>query len=174
MDLLDLFERASTWTSEKVAGAKDKLDAQTPCEKWNVRDVMNHLVQANEFFQASAKSEQSPLDDPPPDLIGSDPLQAYEKACKATASAYAQDGVIEQTGPTIGIAFVDQLVHGWDIAKATGQDTTMPEDLAQAAFGMVDGRLTDDQRGKFFGPVVKVPDGANAQDKLLGYVGRTP
>ncbi|HYZ91019.1 MAG TPA: TIGR03086 family metal-binding protein [Actinomycetota bacterium] len=174
MDLLDLFERGSAWTSEKVAGAKDNLEAQTPCKSWKVRDVVNHLIQGNEFFQASARGEQAPLDDPPPDVIGDGPSDIYDRARKATTAVFSGEGVIDKTGPKLGIAFVDQLVHGWDIAEATGQDTMMPDDLAQAAFGMVDGRLTDEQRGKFFGPEVKVPETASAQEKLLGYVGRTP
>jgi hypothetical protein len=51
----------------------------------------------------------------------------------------------------------------------------MPADLAEAAFGVVNGRMDGpDQRGSFFKPRVPVPDDASAQDKLIGYAGRTP
>ena len=74
----------------------------------------------------------------------------------------------------MGIAFSDQLLHGWDLAKATGQDTTMPDGLAEAAYEMIHGRFTDDQRKGVFKPEVTVADDASAQDKLLAYTGRDP
>ena len=89
-------------------------------------------------------------------------------------STYGQEGVIEKTGPSLGIAFSDQLLHGWDLAKATGQDTTMPEGLPEAAYEMIHGRFTDEQRKGLFKPEVRVPPNASAQEKLLAYTGRNP
>ena len=43
MELLDLYERGSEWAGTKVQGAVGKLDAPTPCDKWKVRDVVNHV-----------------------------------------------------------------------------------------------------------------------------------
>jgi uncharacterized protein (TIGR03086 family) len=88
--------------------------------------------------------------------------------------AFSQPGVIERTGPALGIAFADQLLHGWDLAKATGQDATMPAGLAEAAYAMVHGRFTDDQRKGVFKPEVQVGADASAQDRLLAYTGRDP
>jgi uncharacterized protein (TIGR03086 family) len=176
IDLIDLFERGSKWTKSKVAGAKDRLDDPTPCERWKVRDVMNHLLDTQRYFRESAAGKDAalPNGETPPDKLAKDPVRQYERARKSTLDAYRGEGVLEKTGPALGIAFVDQLVHGWDIAKATGQDTTMPDDLARAAFQMLDGRLTDEQRGDGFKPAVQVAEGAPAQEKLLAYVGREP
>jgi hypothetical protein len=80
---------------------------------------------------------------------------------------YRAPGVIEKTGPSLGIAFSDQLLHGWDLATATAQDATMPEGLPEAAFDMIYGRFTDDQRKGVFKPEVTVANNASAQDKLL-------
>ena len=82
--------------------------------------------------------------------------------------------MIEKTGPSLGIAFSDQLLHGWDLATATAQDATMPAGLPEAAFEMIHGRFTDDQRQGVFKPEVAVPEGASAQDRLLAYTGRDP
>ena len=73
--------------------------------------------------------------------------------------------VIERTGPALGIAFSDQLLHGWDLAIATGQDATMPDGLAQAAYDMIHGRFTDEQRRGVFKPEIAVARDASAQDR---------
>jgi uncharacterized protein (TIGR03086 family) len=106
-------------------------------------------------------------------------LQHLERAPARIAraevlNAYRVPGVIENTGASLGIAFSDQLLHGWDLAKATAQDATMPEGLPEAAFEMIHGRFTDAQREGVFRPEVKVPANASAQDKLLAYTGRDP
>jgi uncharacterized protein (TIGR03086 family) len=175
MDLLDLFERGTDWTASKIPGAANKLDAKTQCDEWDVRTLLNHVIDTQQYFAATARGEEAALPKPtPPALIGDDPVAAYEQIRQETLRAYREPGVIEKTGPSLGIAFVDQLIHGADLAKATGQDAKMPEDLAQAAFAMIDGRLTDDQRGNGFKPAVTVPDDAPIQDKLLAYTGRQP
>ncbi len=73
--------------------------------------------------------------------------------------------MIERTGPSLGIDFSDTLLHGWDVAKATGQDTTMPEGLAAAAYEIIHGAFTDDQRKGVFKPEVEVGDDASPQDR---------
>ena len=87
---------------------------------------------------------------------------------------FAEPGVIEKTGPSLGIAFSDLLLHGWDLAKATGQDAAMPEGLPDAAYEMIHGRFTDEQRKGVFKPEIAVAPDASAQDKLLAYTGRDP
>jgi uncharacterized protein (TIGR03086 family) len=175
MDLLDLYDRGTTWTKEKIAGAKAQLDVASPCEKWKVRDVVNHLLHGHEIFQGAARgAPAAPPPGMPPELVGDDPVEQYEQGRQATMAAFKEPGALEKAGPTFGIAFVDSLVHGWDIAKGTGQDTTMPDDLAQAAFQMIDGRLPPGGSGEFFKPAVEVADDANAQDKLLALTGREP
>lgn len=171
---MDLFDRGSAWTKTKIAGAKGKLDASTPCEGWNVRAVINHVLSGHEIFQGATKGEPvAPPEGEPPDVMGDDPTAQYEEARQATMAAYREPGAMERAGQALGIAFLDNLVHGHDLAKATGQDTTMPPDLAEAAFGMIRGRL-DENRGGMFKPAVEVPDDASTQDKLLAYMGREP
>ncbi len=173
MDLIDLFERSSHWTHQKIEGAKDKLESSTPCEKWNVRDVVNHLISGQEFFKGSAEGKQvGPPADPPPDVAGKDPATTYDKARKETLEAFKQPGAIEKAGFVAGIAFVDQLIHGWDIAKATGQDTTMPDDLAKAAFDSLNGKFPTDGSTGFFKAAPEVPENASVQEKLLSIAGR--
>jgi uncharacterized protein (TIGR03086 family) len=176
-DLLGLYRHASQWTLDKVKGAQQALDAGTPCDEWDVRTLMNHMLDTQRYFVRSAQGDKDaklPSPTPPTDLLGDDPVADFTDARQQTIDTFSQDGVIEKTGPALGIAFSDQLLHGWDLAKATGQDATMPEGLADAAYGMVHGKFTDEQRKGVFKPEVQVDDTASAQDRLLAYTGRDP
>jgi uncharacterized protein (TIGR03086 family) len=176
MDLLDLYGRASEWTVDKVSGAAKALDSGTPCDEWDVRALMNHMLETQRYFVSAAKGEDAspPSPTPPTDLLGGDPVADFERARSETLRTFGEPGVIEKTGPSLGIAFGDMLLHGWDLAKATKQDTTMPDGLPEAAYQMIHGRFTDEQRKGVFKPEVPVGADASAQDKLLAYTGRNP
>ena len=189
MDILDLFERGTAWTQEKMAGAADKLDVSTPCDDWNVRKLLDHMLDAQQMFAAGAAGgtvAPPAAGYTPPDLVGDDPAAQYEEARKATLHAYSQAGALDgmvkgSQGDVpammiVGIAFCDQLTHGWDLAKATGQDETIPDDLASAAFALMDGRIGDDARGpgRNVKAAVPVGDDASVADKLIAYLGRDP
>lgn len=174
-DPLALYEQASEWTLGKVVGAKAKLDASTPCDKWSVRELMNHMLETQQYFVGSAKGENvSPPSHNPPAILGDDPVSDFTKARAETLKTFGADGVIEKTGPSIGIAFSDQLLHGWDLARATGQDTTMPAGLAEAAYKNILGKFTEEERKGIFEPEVKLSGEHSPQDKLLAYTGRIP
>jgi uncharacterized protein (TIGR03086 family) len=173
-DLLELYRRASDWTAEKVAGTTD-LDAPTGCEGWQVRDLLDHMLDTQRYFAGAARGEKQPPPSPtPPPLSTDDPTADFEKSRAQVLAAFGQDGAIEKTGPALGIAFSDQLLHGWDLARATEQDATMPEGLAQAAYDCIHGRFTDDQRKGVFKPEIPVGDDATPQERLLAYTGREP
>jgi uncharacterized protein (TIGR03086 family) len=173
-DMLDLYDRASDWTLEKVQGAAAKLDDDTPCDKWDVRTLMNHMLETQRYFASTARGEKASLSPDPPDVLGKDPVEDFAQARATTIDAFSRPGAIAKTGPSLGIAFADQLLHGWDLAKATGQDTTMPRGLPEAAYEMIHGRFTEDQRKGVFKPEIRVPADAPAQDRLLAYTGRDP
>jgi uncharacterized protein (TIGR03086 family) len=107
MDILDLFERGTAWTATKVTGAADQLEAKTPCDEWDVRALINHMLDAQQVFAdgASGGSVAPPTAGyVPPDLVRDDPAGQYEEARKATLHAYSQPGVLEGTikGATLG------------------------------------------------------------------------
>ena len=174
-NLLDLYVQASDWTLSKVEGAASKLDDATPCDEWDVRHLMNHMLETQKYFVSAARgAKASPPAGEPPELLSKDPVADFKLAQANTLSTFGQSGVIDKTGPSLGIAFADQLLHGWDLAKATRQDTTMPKGLPEAAYEMIHGQFTDEQRKGVFKPEVPVPADASAQDKLLAYTGRDP
>jgi uncharacterized protein (TIGR03086 family) len=187
MDMIDLFDRATAWTAIRVARAQDELDTATPCDEWNVRRLIDHLLAGQQMFASGPSGGTiTPPAGPPPELVGDDPASQYEQARKATINAYAQPGVIAGTvkggggevpaAQILGVAFCDQLVHGWDLARATGQDATMPPDLVAVAWQLLEGRIPDEARGqgRSFKAAVLAPEGASDQDRLIAYCGRTP
>jgi uncharacterized protein (TIGR03086 family) len=174
-DYLNLYRRASEWTGEKVKGASAQLDAQTPCDQWDVQTLLNHMLQTQRYFLASARGEEAtpPMGEPPATL-SDNPADDFESVRREVLDAFDDEDVQKKTGPALGIAFADALLHGWDLATATGQDATMPADLAAAAFDTVHGRFTDDQRQGVFKPEIAVGDDASPQARLLAYSGRHP
>jgi uncharacterized protein (TIGR03086 family) len=173
-DLLDLYRQASRWTADKVAGARD-LDAQTPCPEWRVQDLLNHMLDTQRYFAGAARGEKAAMPAPsPPSLLTDDPAADFARAIAEVTDAYSRDGVLEKTGPALGIAFSDQLLHGWDLARATRQDETMPDGLAEAAYDCIHGRFSDEQRKGVFGPEIAVGDDATPEQRLLAYTGRDP
>lgn len=175
LDTLDMYGRASEWTLGKVSAASTKLTAQTPCDEWNVRQLMNHMLDTANYFIGSARGRDvSPPSHHPPELVGDDPVKAFARTRDEMLSTFSEDGVIEKTGPSLGIAFSDQLLHGWDLARATGQDATMPAGLPEAAYSLIHGKFTEQQRQGIFKPEIAVAPDASAQDKLLSYTGRKP
>jgi uncharacterized protein (TIGR03086 family) len=175
LDLLDLYRRASEWTATKVDGATKELDASTTCPGWNVRTLMSHMLETQKYFVDAAEGrDASPPSPTPPDLVGDDPVKDFHEVRAQTVRTFSQPGIIEKTGPALGIAFSDQLLHGWDLATSTGQDAAMPEGLPDAAYTMIHGRFTEEQRVGVFAPEVTIPPDSSAQDKLLAYTGRDP
>ncbi len=175
LDLLDLYARASAWTSTKVAGAESRLDEPSSCDGWSVRTLMSHMLETQKYFVGAARGDDvSPPSPTPADLVSDDPNTDFARARAETLRTFEEPGVIERTGPALGIAFSDQLLHGWDLATSTAQGTTMPEGLPEAAYAIIHGRFTDEQRKGVFKAEIAVGPDSSAQDKLLAYTGRDP
>jgi uncharacterized protein (TIGR03086 family) len=168
-----MYERASKWTLEKVKGAGAHLDGGTPCGDWDLRTLLAHMLETERYFAATARGDKAaPPSQPPPAVIGDDLVAAFEESEADLLAAFGEPGAIERTGPLLKIALADQLLHGWDVAKASGQDTTMPDGLAESAYGIVSSLLPDDQRKGFFDPAIPISPSASMQDKLIAFSGR--
>lgn len=94
-------------------------------------------------------------------------------------------GVIERTfsigagipgAMALRIALVEAVVHGWDIARATGQAYSIPDDLAGPMLEGLRKQLGGGERaaGSPFVSEVAIPDDAPLQDRLIAFTGRTP
>jgi len=115
--------------------------------------------------------------------LGDDPAAAYSDAGAALAAAFAAPGILERVfqspiGPAPGAALLqlriaEQLVHGWDLAQATGQKAGLPADLAETQLGIWQAQLAGDARDALpFRPAQPVDDDAPAIDRLVAFLGR--
>jgi uncharacterized protein (TIGR03086 family) len=133
------------------------------------------MLQTQRYFVGAARGEDvAPPGGDPPDVLSEEPPADFERARAATLETFGEPGVIDRTGPAIAIAFSDQLLHGWDLATSTGQEASMPAGLPDAAYALIHGRFTEEQRKGVFKPEIAVAPDASAQDRLLAYTGRDP
>jgi uncharacterized protein (TIGR03086 family) len=154
----------------------------TPCPDWTVREVVNHLVLGHRRFAAALTGGAPPA--PGEDLLGSDPESAYWSSAEAMLTAFRADGALERpvtipAGTLPGLVacelrVVEALVHGWDLARATGLPLEFPTVLVEEsiAFSRVQlGRLPADRTP--FGPSQAAPDDAPPLDRLAALLGRS-
>lgn len=181
-EIADRYRRLAGAFTDKVAAVPaDAWDAPTPCDDWTARQLVGHVVDTQGMFLGFVG--RSLPDDLP--SVDDDPLAAWT-AARATVQADLDEperagaefeGMFGRQTFAQGVdrflAF-DLVVHGWDLARATGQDDRIdPEDVArvQAAAEAFGGNL----RGPgAFGDAVEPPDGADDQQRLLAYLGRDP
>ncbi|MEM8904115.1 MAG: TIGR03086 family metal-binding protein [Actinomycetota bacterium] len=184
MHEIDGLERGFENTARILRGVRDdQWDASTPCSEWDVRALANHVTWAVGLF-AAAVEERAPSSPPDADVLGDDPVGAFEAAAAAAVTAWRERGhldgevrVGETTFPAraaIGVNHLDAYVHGWDLAVATGQDPRLDDDLCAPVLAVAEELVPPTPRGDNFGPVVDAGAGASTATKMLGYLGRRP
>lgn len=186
LDLPELHSRALADTGLIVDAIKpDDLSLPTPCPDWDVAALLQHVIAGNLWaaeLGAGATIEQvgSRLDG---DVVGSDPSASYRDSARVAEAVFRAPGAMDAMcavsyGPVPGAVyaghrFIDVLVHGWDLATATGQDTTLDPDLAAAALAVVEPQADLlVASGAFAAPHGDPPD-QSAQSRLLHLLGRT-
>jgi uncharacterized protein (TIGR03086 family) len=185
MNLPELHERALASTRAYVAGVKPhQWRDSTPCADYNVRDLVNHIVSGN-FWVAplvAGKSIADVGDVYDGDVLGDDPLSAYDRSAREAAAAFNAPGAMEASvavsyGPVpgevyAGHRYIDVLIHGWDLAKATGQDTALDSELVEACRQVFEPQAEALRGSGMFGTDVEVPPDADPQTRLLAMLGR--
>ena len=161
----------------------DQLGADTPCASWKVSDLINHIVGAQYFFIAGIEGAPPAGGDANP--ASGDYVAAFDTASAACVDAFSADGVMQKMltlpfgampgAAFLGLATTDTLVHGWDLAKATGQATDLAPELAATVLAQSKMAIQDSFRGPEgapFGPEQQAPAGASTADQLAAFLGR--
>jgi uncharacterized protein (TIGR03086 family) len=189
MELFTAFDRAVASTADVVkATSAGQMSAPTPCAEWDVRALLNHVI-GTLWLAEGLLADQAPRYPvapgglPPGDLAGDDPAAAYAEAASAAAAAAAGDALTrghvtplgQMPGPALaGFTTLDILVHGWDLATATGQPADLDGRLAAHVLGFAEQAITPDTRAPRIGPPRAVAPGAPVTHRLVAFLGRTP
>lgn len=179
-DHLDL---AIATTDRVISGITDaQLSSPTPCVEWDVRDLIGHIVGGNDRFASALGSDVAPG---APVVTGTarDVLDAYRRSADELTEAFHLPGVLNElitvpfgTVPgsvALHLRIIDLLVHGWDLARATGQVADCPDELAHQELDFATAMLADmPPERRPFGPAQPVTDDAPAIDRLAACLGR--
>ena len=160
-----------------VAGIRpDQLEAPTPCADFTVRGVLEHMLTGATAFAAAYRGSE-PTE---PDL--SDPLASFGDVLGDLVAAISAPGALDQTvqapfGAVPGDTFarfvvLDGLVHGWDMAVATGQPYDPPDELVAAVDAFARQTLDPLRDGQTFAAAVEPAPNASPVERLAHYTGR--
>jgi len=170
--------------------SREHLDEPTPCAGWVVRDLLRHMAAQHRGFAASSGGrggEPGVWDG----CDAADPVADYLDACEVVLAAFADPGVAERSfelpeivvgapfPPAVAVSFhfVDYVVHGWDLACSIGMPFQPDPDVVEAARAVAEVVPTGKARevaGAAFAPIVEIPAGGRAFDRVLALLGRDP
>jgi uncharacterized protein (TIGR03086 family) len=187
LNLPELHDEALASTRHYVAGiGADQWKDPSPNEGWDVRELVNHIVSGN-YWAAElgrGKTIEEVGDRLDGDVLGDDPLAEYDTSSGAASAAFHMPGAMDAMcavsyGPVAGAVYaghryIDVLIHGWDVAKATGQDTTLAPELVEACWAIVEPQKDELAASGAFGDDHDVPEDADRQTALLALLGRKP
>ena len=187
-DLPDL-EPATRLTASVVAAVNaDALDRRTPCPDYSVRVILAHLDGLSLAFTAAAEKDLGDMTDNAPEPLEQVLADGWRERIPAQLAALAQawsdpsawDGMtraggVDLPGEVAGLVALDEVVlHGWDLAKGTGQDYEPDPATAAVVHGFLTESRKDEVPESLFGPVVQIAADARTFDHALGLAGRDP
>ena len=180
MELIEALDSTFQHAHKVIAGVEpSQHERPTPCAEWRVRDLLEHMVGVVAGMGTAASGQERTEF-----VLSDDPAAQFEAAAAVTMTAWRRPGVLEQiidggAGPMPGqvlasINLLDTATHAWDLATATGQPATLPEPVAEAAMAASRQIVTPELRPGRFGPECTPAAGADATDRLVAFLGRTP
>ncbi len=170
----------------------DQLASPTPCDKYSLGDLLQHVRALAEAFTRAGRKQQPAGGSKPPPEGDAAPLSVNWREETADwlgqlVHAWSDPSTWEGTtwiagfaapASTVGITAANELVvHGWDVARASGQHLIVDEAAlapAREFVAMMSGPGTEEARGDAFGPAVPVAVGASALDEVIAGNGRSP
>ncbi|MEU4877188.1 TIGR03086 family metal-binding protein [Streptomyces sp. NPDC021608] len=167
---------------------EEQLGHETPCPGCAVRNLLGHLTGLSVAFRDAARKDFGPTTDTPPDAAAPDlgprwredlaaSLDALVDAWRdpAARTGMTRAGGVDLPGEVAAAVVADELViHGWDLARATGRRYEPDPAALSAAYGFLAAAADPTSGAGPFGPVVPVPEDAPLLDRAVGLSGRDP
>ena len=185
-------EPAARRMGDLVSGVSDDLlDAPTPCPEYTLGDLVEHVGGAASAFTGAAAKDLGDATSLGPSgdssRLSDDWRNRIPRDLAALADAWrdpdawtgmTKAGGVDLPGEVAGLVALDELVvHGWDVARATGQRYEVDAASVEAVHGFVaqfSEPGMEEARAGLFGPVVEVPENAPLLDRVIGLTGRDP
>ncbi|MFJ8466793.1 TIGR03086 family metal-binding protein [Streptomyces swartbergensis] len=166
----------------------EQLADPTPCPEYAVRNLLGHLVGLTVAFRDAGRKDLGVTTDTSPDSalpdIGPGWREELPKVLAELAEAWrdpaawtgmTRAGGVDLPGEIAGLVATDELViHGWDLARATGQEYTPDPAALRTCHDFLAASVDDPDRGEIFGPVVPVEAHAPLLDRAVALSGRDP
>ncbi|MFB6393776.1 TIGR03086 family metal-binding protein [Polymorphospora lycopeni] len=180
-DPRQLHQDAAGLFADLVAGvAPRQWTGPTGCPDWDVRGLVNHVVNGNLRFLAIVTNR--PVPDRDEFVLGENPLAAFRGTLAPLVAEFARDGVltgefVTPGGPEPGrqlvqTRFIELLVHGWDLARATGQDTELDPALCRACLDILRRRRLPRGPDRPFAEERPTTGDLHPADRLAAFAGR--
>jgi uncharacterized protein (TIGR03086 family) len=178
--------------SDLIASIPDELLARpTPCPEYSLGDLLDHVSGFALAFTAAARKETIPgapqRASGDASRLGDDWRSRIPRELGSLADAWrdpeawtgmTKAGGFDLPGEVAGMVALDELViHGWDVARASGQDFEVDPPSLAAVQGFVTQVAASEEAPDgeaIFGPPVEVPEDAPLLDRVLGLAGRDP
>ncbi|MEU5941767.1 TIGR03086 family metal-binding protein [Micromonospora sp. NPDC047548] len=178
----DLLAAAAPRTVAVVrAITDDQLDLPTPCQDFTVRDLVNHVYDVVVNFQTLALRREvdwSAKTDHVTEGWRDRFADETGRLVEAWADSAAEEGASPGMGlpqETVGLmGVIDLVVHGWDLARATGQPYQPAPEGVAAGHRFMDGMGSMGRQMGAFGAEVETGPDCTELDRLLGRAGRVP
>lgn len=161
----------------------EQMDLPTPCAKWNVAQLVDHLIGAQ--LWARSTIEGSEMTETGEGSAQGDFVGAFDRAARGALEAVSAEGALDRTvdpgfgampaSALLSMAVTDTFTHAWDLARATGQGTDLEPELAADLLEQSRRTFPDSYRseeGSVFGYEQEAPDDAPAADRLAAFLGR--
>ncbi|MGP4049503.1 TIGR03086 family metal-binding protein [Streptomyces sp. 2A115] len=167
---------------------EEQLDAPTPCPECAVHNMLGHLLGLATAFRDAGRKDLGVTTDTSPTTAVPDIEPGWREALPRVLDELAEAwrdpaawtgetraGGVTLPGAVAGAVATDELViHGWDLARATGQEYEPDAAALRATYEFLLAAADDPSRGDIFGPIVPVPDDAPLLDRAVGLSGRDP
>lgn len=184
-EISGLLEGAAHRARPVVRGVRDgQLGDPTPCSEYDVRALLNHLLQVVVGFQALAAKGTSDFSTTPDYLVGGDGdwRTRFEEETARLVEAWSAPGALEGSSQGMGLpqrtvggmVLGDLTVHAWDLARATGQDFSPYEPSLPVLLEGWRELAPTGRKMNVFGEPFPLPEGASPFDELLALSGRDP
>lgn len=191
-DVQTMFTKAQQQFAARVGSIGDQWEAPTPDAEWDVGALVDHLIDEQRWvapllhghdLEAAEKIVKGMASTRADETVGPDRVQEWQDAARAAGDAILDPDALGRTvhlsrGPTPASDYLNEMVfdltvHAWDLGRAVGADTSLPDDLVAYVFTAVQAYGDLSATGLFAKPV-PIAEDAPMLDRLIAATGRNP